>query len=269
MIFKRIPLDEKYDNVFLDAYMADPTENFTRNAILVIPGGGYHNVCSNREGEPIAMAFMPHGYNAFVLSYSVSGQKTFPGQLIEASLAMKHIKDNAKEYNINPEKVFVTGFSAGGHLAASLGTMWHLDEIYKETGMDYGYNKPAGMILGYPVISGDPSLSHPGSFQNLLGKENPTSEELKKVSLENCVDERSVPMYLMHTSNDGVVPVKNALVIANAYAEAGKTFEMHIFPDAPHGIALGNQITAGTVEKFNNPRIASWIEQAANWAKNL
>lgn len=269
MIFKRIQLDEKYDNVYLDVYVADKTENFTRNAILVIPGGGYRNICSNREGEPIAMAFMPHGYNAFVLSYSVSGQKTFPGQLIEASLAIKHIKDNAEEYNIDPEKVFVTGFSAGGHLAASLGTMWHIPEVYEATGMEYGYNKPKGMMLAYPVISGDPSFSHPGSFKNLLGEENPTSEQLSRVSIENNVDEKSVPMYVMHTSNDASVPVKNALAIANAYAEAGKTFELHIYPDAPHGVALGNAITGGARPEHINPCIEKWIENAVKWAEQL
>lgn len=269
MIFKRIPLDEKYDNVFLDVYVADKTENFTRNAILVIPGGGYHKVCSDREGEPIAMAFMPYGYNAFVLSYSVSRQKTFPGQLIEASLAMKHIKDHAEEYNIDPERVFVTGFSAGGHLAASLGTMWHIPEIYEAINMEYGYNKPAGMMLGYPVISGDPSFSHPGSFCNLLGTDEPTPEQLARVSIENNVDEKSVPMYVMHTSNDGTVPVKNALVIAEAYAKAGKTFELHIYPDAPHGIALGNAITGHANPICINPCIEKWIEHAVKWAENI
>lgn len=269
MIIKRIPLDKEFDNVYLDAYIADPTGDFTRKAILVIPGGGYHGVCSDREGEPIAMAFMPYGYNAFVLHYSVNKQKVFPGQLIEASLAMKHIKDNAKEYGIDPEKIFVTGFSAGGHLAASLGVLWHIPEVYEATGMEYGYNKPAGMMLGYPVISGDPSFGHSGSFQNLFGKENPTAEELEKASLEKHVDEKSVPMYVMHTSNDQVVPVKNALAIATAYAEAGKTFELHIYPDAPHGIALGNAITAGTVEKFVNPQIERWIQDATTWANSL
>lgn len=269
MIFKRIPLDKEFDNVFIDAYIADKTENFIRNAILVIPGGGYHRVCSDREGEPIAMAFMPYGYNAFVLSYSVDRQKTFPAQLIEASLAIKHIKDNAEEYGINPDKVFVTGFSAGGHLAASLGTMWHIPEVYDATGMEYGYNKPAGMILGYPVISGDPAFSHPGSFANLLGEDNPTEEQLARVSIENNVDEKSIPMFVMHTSNDGVVPVKNALVIAEAYAKAGKTFELHIYPDAPHGAALGNAITANNNPKYDNPQIAKWIDDAVKWAETI
>ncbi len=269
MIFKRIPLDEKYDNVYLDAYVADPAEIYTRKAILVIPGGGYHNVCSDREGEPIALAFMAQGYNAFVLRYSVDRQKVFPGQLIEASLAMKYIKDHAEEYKMDPDKIFVTGFSAGGHLAASLGILWHIPEIYEATGMEYGYNKPAGMMLCYPVISGDPAISHPGSFKNLLGKDEPTMEELKKVSLENYVDEKSVPLFLMHSSNDGVVPVRNALALAGAYADAGKMFELHVYPDAPHGVALANKITEKGSAKSVNSQMERWVRDAAIWAESL
>ncbi len=111
MRFERIPLSSTDEDIYMDAYIADPTQMFTRKAILVIPGGGYAHVCSDREGEPIAMAFLPYGYNAFVLSYSVDRQKTFPAQLIEASLAIKHIKDNAEEYGINPNKVFVFSIS--------------------------------------------------------------------------------------------------------------------------------------------------------------
>ena len=248
MIFKRIFLDENKEDVYLDIYVADKmarnfnegSPEYVRNAILVIPGGGYGNVCSDREGEPIAMAFMPHGYNAFVLHYSVARSRTFPGQLIEASLAMKHIKDHADEYNINPDKVFVTGFSAGGHLAASLGTMWHKKEVYDAIDMPFGYNKPAGMMLVYPVISGDPSIYHGGSFFNLLGTDTPTKEQLDMCSIEKNVDENSAPVYMVHTSNDNAVNVKNSLVLADAYASAGKTFELHIYPDAPHGMALGN-----------------------------
>ena len=117
MIYKKIQLDNNDENVYLEIYVADALPGFTRNAILVIPGGGYGAVCSDREGEPIAMAFLPYGYNSFVLHYSVSSNsdKTFPTQLIQASMAMKHIRDHAEEYNIDPKKVFVTGFSSGGH----------------------------------------------------------------------------------------------------------------------------------------------------------
>lgn len=266
MIFEKIQLD---DEAYIEAYVADKVGDFVRNAILVIPGGGYGCVCADREGEPIAHAFMPYGYNAFVLHYSVGGKRTFPTQLIQASMAMKHIKDNAEKYNINPERVFVTGFSAGGHLAGSLGTMWHKQEIYDAVDMPYGYNKPAGMMLIYPVITGLYDWAHQGSFVNLWGTQEPSREQLTTSSLEKNVDERSVPLYLVHTSNDQVVNIRHALYMANAYAELGLTFEMHVYPDAPHGVALGNAITKCGVEKHQNPSIAKWVENAVIWADNL
>lgn len=267
MIYKKIYLDENDKDVFLECFIADKVGDFVRNAILVIPGGGYGDVCSDREGEPIAMAFMPYGYNAFVLHYSV-GKKPFPKQLIEASAAMKHIKDNSQEYNVNPEKVFAVGFSAGGHLAASLGVFWNNPEIYKAISMPVGYNKPCGMMLIYPVISGK-DFRHEGSFQNLLMKENPTEEELAEVSIENFADKTSSPAFIVHTSNDEAVPVRNSLALADKLAREGVKFELHIYPDAPHGIALGNKITDVGVEKFNNPQIAKWVENAAAWAESL
>ena len=270
MICKRIPLDGDNENVYLDVYAADPVPQFTRKAILVIPGGGYGCVCSDREGEPIAMAFMAHGFNAFVLHYSVARAKTYPAQLIEASLAMKHIKDNAEEYGIYKDEVFVTGFSAGGHLAASLGTQWHIKEIYDAVDMPFGYNKPAGMILGYPVITGFPENgAHKGSFMNLWGTDEPTLEMLEKTSLELHVDENTCPAFLVHTSNDMCVPVNNALLFSQALAKAGHKFELHIFPDAPHGVALGNKITMVGEPKFDNPRIGEWIKAAALWTDEI
>ncbi len=269
MIFKRIQLDPEKEDIYLDIYVADKTKNFTRKAILVIPGGGYGCVCSDREGEPIAMAFMPYGYNAFVLHYSVARTKKFPGQLIEASLAMKHIRDNAEEYGIDPEKVFVTGFSAGGHLCASLGTMWHKKEIYDVIDMPYGYNRPTGMMPIYPVISGLDVGRHFGSFKNLLCTDEPTEEELISCSIEKQVDERAVPAFIVHTSNDELVSVKNSLLLANAYADKGMKFELHVYPDSPHGVALGNKITSHGNEKWEDPEIAKWIAQAAAWAEKI
>ena len=128
MINKRVMLEEGNEHAYLDVYAAQEIKDFKRSAILIIPGGGY-GMCAPREGEPIAMAFLSHGFNAFVLNYS-AGHKAFPAHLIEASMAVKHIRDNAEEYRIDPDKVFVVGFSAGGHLAASLGTMWDRQEIY-------------------------------------------------------------------------------------------------------------------------------------------
>ena len=265
MIYKKIMLDTNDENAYIDAYIADNVGDFVRNAILIIPGGGYSEVCSEREGEPIAISFMSYGYNAFVLHYS-AGKKAFPAHLIEASMAIKHIRDNATEYNINPDKVFTVGFSAGGHLAASLGAMWDRKEIYDSIDMPFGYNKPNGMMLIYPVIS---AKYHMFSFNNLFMGEELTDEKLEMCSIENCISENTSPAYIVHTSNDEIVDVRNSLILADAMAAKQIKFEMHIYPDAPHGVALANEITKCGVEKWCNPSIAKWIKNAVDWAENL
>jgi len=270
MLFQRIYLEESKE-IYIDAYVADAIPNLTRKAILVIPGGGYSDVCSQREGEPIAMAFMPYGYNAFVLHYSHANNdgRVFPTQLIQASKAVAFIKDHAQEYLIDPEHVFVVGFSAGGHLAGSLGTMWHKQEIYDEIEMPYGYNRPRGVMLIYPVVTGVEKFRHFLSYQNLLGDCDPSTEKLVMCSLEKNVDDRSCPLFVLHTSDDQLVDVRNSLILATAYAEAGLRFELHVYPKGCHGVALGNRVTRCNVDDWDNPSIAKWVESAAMWAESL
>ena len=268
MIYSKVQLINDRPDVFLEIFAADKTKDFVRDAILIIPGGGYGTVCSDREGEPIAMAFMPYGFNAFVLHYSVGEKARFPQPLIEASLAMKYIKDNAEEFGIDKDRVFVTGFSAGGHLCASLGIMWHLDEIYKAADMEYGYNKPAGMIPVYPVVSSDQEICHMGSYNNIIGTD--ADENLRKrYSPELYVDERSVPAFIVHTAADNVVNVRNSIRLGDAYAKRHIPFEMHIFADAPHGMSLCNEITAGGFARFINPHNAKWVELAVEWTRTV
>ena len=265
MLFEKIQLTEDND-VYLEAYVSEKVGNFVRDTILVIPGGGYGGVCTDREGEPIAQAFVPFGFNAFVLHYSVGRKRSYPSQLVEASLAIKHIKDNADKYNINKDRIFILGFSAGGHLAGSLGTMWHRKEIYDAIpNMDFGYNKPCGMMLIYPVLN-----NHKGSFQNLLCKDNLSQADISKVDVVKAVDKNTVPAFIMHTFNDEIVPVSNSLDMAAALNKIGVTFEMHIFPDAPHGVALCNEITkTWDDQRLVNPVMAKWVEFAATWSKTI
>lgn len=265
MLYQKIKFDEKDENAYLEIYIAEKAGDFVRNPILILPGGGYSGVCAEREGEPIAHAFMPYGYNAFVLHYTVK-EKPFPSHLIQVSKAIKHIKENSEKYNIDADKLFVIGFSAGGHLAATIGTMWDKKEIYDEIEMPFGYNKPKGVMLIYPVIS---AKHHGFSFNNLLMDKNPSEEQLKSVSVENAVDEKSCPAFILHTSNDEVVNVKNSLVFAEALASNNIKFEMHIYPDGPHGVALADKITKCGVEKWENPSIAKWVENAVKWAESI
>ncbi len=266
MLNIKIPLNPSDSNIYLETFVANTT-NYIRPAILVIPGGGYRTVCNDREGEPIAHAFVAQGYNAFVLHYSVNRTRTYPAQLCEASLAIAHIRDNAAEYKIDPERVFAVGFSAGGHLAGSLGTMWHKQCVYDETGIEYGKNRPTGVMLIYPVVTGLHDFGHKGSFQNLIGTDTPSEADLLETSLETNVDEKSAPLFMVHTSNDGTVDIRNALLLGEAYHNAGLTFELHVYPDAPHGIALANPVTGGGNPKVIDRQMATWVGDAVYWAE--
>ena len=266
MIYKKIMLDE---SAYLDVYAADKIEGCERKGILIIPGGGYCEVCADREGEPIAQAFIPCGFNAFVLHYSVAGEKTFPAQLIQASRAMKHIKDNAEEYGIDKDEVFAVGFSAGGHLCASLGVMWNKKEIYDEIDMPYGYNKPKGVMLMYPVISGVSEFAHMGSFQNLFADESPTAEQLKAASIEVNVTDNAVPAYIVHSTNDPIVPVENSLLLAMEYSKRKIPYELHIYPNGAHGFCLGNKITWCGYEEAVGDNISDWLPNAVKWTNRV
>lgn len=267
MIYEKIGLTDD-PSVYLEVYAPDKLKNLTRDALLVIPGGGYEAVCSDREGEPIAFDFLQKGMTAFVLHYSIGKKAKFPRPLIEASLAMQYIRLHAEDYRINKKRVFATGFSAGGHLTTALGTLWHLPEIYEATGMAYGINKPTGIIPVYPVVSAMVP-THAGSFYNLLGTTEPTEEEKRRYSLELSVDEKSSPACIIHTSDDGAVPVFNSLVLANAYAQKNIPFELHIYKSGPHGMALANKITEVDNPQWNNEQNATWTSLAAGWISGI
>lgn len=268
MKYEKIPLPQEDEDVYLEAYVADPLPSLTRRALLVIPGGGYWGVCADKEGEPVAMAMMPYGYNAFVLHYTVARKKPFPAQLIQAAKAIKHIKDHAEEYGIDPEELFVVGFSAGGHLAASTGALWKMDEVYGAVEMPYGYNKPKGVMLIYPVIS--PVYKHHiSSFRNMWCTDTPSPEQLDASAIEKHIDADSSPAFILHTANDQVVDVKNSLTVAEAYSTAGVPFELHIYPDGAHGAALFNHVTCFGKQDCYRPNVSEWVRLGNVWADNL
>ena len=266
MKVERIYLDKENPQVFMDAYISDKIKGLIRDAVLIIPGGGYDMICDDREGEPIAQAFIPYGFNAFVLHYSVKkDKKTFPRPLIDASLAICYIRKNAEKYGIDKNRVFMCGFSAGGHLAGCLGTLWDKKELFNGTNVCIENNKPNGVMLIYPVVSYE---YHTSSINNLFGGNKPSEEMIRLCSLENNVDKKSAPLFIFHTSNDDLVDVRNSLVLANAYKRAGLMFEMHIYPNAPHGVALANGITECGRPEWNDYSMSKWVENAVLWTKN-
>ena len=188
----------------LYAYLLDPIKDYRpapRPAVLICPGGAYAYT-SDREAEPLALYFLAAGIPTFVLRYSVAevSDAKFPTSLREVSLAMAYIRAHGGEWAIDPQRVFVCGSSAGGHLAASLGVHWDKELVWKGAGIPFGENRPAGTILMYPVISSG-EKQHVGSFHNLMG-ETETPELREFLSLEKQVSGNTPPAFLWHTFED-------------------------------------------------------------------
>ncbi len=239
-----------------------------RDAMLVLPGGGYA-MCSDRESEVVALQYFAAGFNVFVLRYSVYPDAIFPAPLVDASLSMKYIKENAERFCIDPSRVFAIGFSAGGHLCASLGTFWDAPFLREAVELEGDINKPAGTILGYPVITADESVSHRGSFYNILGTETPTAEQLDMYSVDKHVGAQTAPVFMFHTADDTCVPVQNSIVMAAALAENHIPFQSLIFPHGPHGISIANEQTCGNAPEWKDTEIAKWVQMSLAWIASI
>ena len=168
------------------------------------------------------------------------------------------------KWNVDNENIIVCGFSAGGHLAASLGTLW-TDKVIKERlGLEAGEVKPNKIILSYPVITSN-NFGHQGSFDNLLGEDS-TDEDRRKLSIENLVSKDTPPTFIWHTFDDKTVPVQNSLLLASALTEYEVPFEMHIYPKGVHGLSLCEKATAKDGEKkLIDGHVASWFRLAIKW----
>lgn len=250
-----------------------------RPMIVICPGGGYEHV-SPREGEAIALQFMTTGAHAAVLRYDVSGQGAeFPQHLLELSASVAYVRKHAAEYCIDPDKILLAGFSAGGHLAASLGCFWKekwLEELMQaETGATMKDYQPNGEILAYPVITSG-EFAHRGSFVKIMGSEAEQGyaplglsalELEEKLSLENQVTSDFPQTFMWHTFEDGAVPLENSLFFAEALRKAGVNFEYHVFPHGGHGYALATKETAMKEGKEINAQCAQWIDLFKSWMK--
>ena len=271
MKHERIYLNENDKRVFIDTYVQNDRTK-PHDAILVIPGGGYCAVCTEREGEPIALDFVSRGYSAFVLNYRVGKGDRFPSQLLDAGSAMIYIRSHAEEFNINPKRVFAVGFSAGGHLCGSIASMYAYDEVKEAFGEDYIKVKPTGAILSYPVTVMD-SEAHFDSFINLTGKkkEEFTEEDYNKYSLDRVVNSDTAPLFIWHTREDTLVPVEGSLRLALAASRAGIKYQLAVYPYGPHGLALGTEITlTPPLERvFVQPIAEDWTKNADIWMKTL
>lgn len=235
-----------------------------RPTILVLPGGGYGFV-SDREGEPVARYFNAAGFNCFVLRYSVNqGEACFPAPLYQAAKAVEYIRQNCDEFNVDPSRVFVIGFSAGGHLAAWLSNGCGSD-LAKSLGIDETLSKPNGQVLCYPVITSEKGLANEGSFVNLFGCEDfRERSELPDLSCERMITKNSPPAFIWQTVDDDIVPSENSLIMASALKRAGVPFELHMYESGPHGLSVCDE-TSEMVSK----ECEGWKKLCVDFLKRL
>jgi len=238
-----------------------PKEKATGAAVMICPGGGYGILAASHEGSDLARWFNDRGISAFVLKYRLPDVKAMTHQhevpLMDAMQGMKLIRQSAKKWNIDPDKIGVMGFSAGGHLAATLSTHYNLGTKASDEA------KPNFSILLYPVISLSPELAHGGSRDNLLGPDK--SEELiKYYSNELQVSAKTPPAFLVHAMDDGAVPVENSIAYYLALKKFKTPAEMHLYPKGGHGFGLR---TEGKGSLVNWPAAMDGWLKANGWVK--
>lgn len=267
MINKKIIIEQESNGIneaYMQTYFWEESKELypgqVRPVILICPGGAYR-MTSDREAEAIAIRFMSMGYHTAVLRYSVI-PAVYPTAVRQLAKAVSLLKSKSSEWMIDKEKIIVMGFSAGGHLAASLGAFWHNESFCKEIGKRKEEIQPNGMILCYPVITSG-KYGHHESFKNLLGERY---EELKeKMSLEKQITEYFPKTFIWHTFADSVVLLENSLLFVSAMREKGNAVEYHVFPDGYHGIGLGNELTANPDGTGIVDGCEAWSELAGKW----
>ena len=232
-----------------------------RWGVIVLPGGGYQ-VNAKSEGEPVALAFLGEGVQAFLLEYSVAPAR-WPQAFLEAASAIAWLRGHAAQYGVDPEKIAVCGFSAGGHLAGCCANLWDHPAVREGLGLIKGEARPDATVLCYPVIT----MGEMGSTMtrgNLFGDGDVVSE----TSLEYSVSDRNPPVFLWATYTDGSVPVENTLMYAAALRRQGVPFELHVFANGPHAMGLATEQSAWQAD-HTEKQAANWHPLCVNWLKGL
>lgn len=234
-----------------------PAEKANGTAVLICPGGGYAVLAFDHEGNAIAQWLNEQGIAGIILKYRLPSDKIMKdkssGPLQDAQEAMRTIRRNAKKWNINPDKIGVIGFSAGGHLASTLSTHY-AERVYDVK--DNISARPDFSLLIYPVISFDAAFTHMGSRNNLIGPD-PGEEKVKHFSNELQITSDTPPAFLIHSADDNAVPVRNSISYFNGMQKYGIISEMHVFQKGGHGYGLASK---GGTE-------SSWPELCIRWLK--
>ncbi len=280
---KIIPLRDDNMSVFLETYILNQSQEFQANkkrpAVIVCPGGAYL-FTSDREAEPIALRFLAQGYHAFVLRYSV--RERFPQPMLDIAKAISIVRAHADVWHLNPNQITVCGFSAGGHLAASIGVLWDKPIIYESLGVRAEQIKPNALILGYPVIDFELEPTEPSQFTPdlepmsldelvpffTLGDRHPAPELVDQYRANLHVSANTPPTFMWHTADDQLVAARNSLRFALALADKKIPYELHIFDHGVHGLALADEVT-DVDGRFMSPQNQVWMELAVKWLKRI
>ena len=246
-------LDEADKGPLLTAYLVP--QDRLRGAVVVCPGGGYA-ARADHEGEPIALWLNSLGMNAFVVDYRVSPYR-HPVPLMDAQRAIRLVRHSASGWGIDPAKVGILGFSAGGHLAATAGTHFDPGDAGASDPIERRSSRPDALVLCYPVITFG-EYQHGGSMSNLLG-DKPDPQLRASLSNETQVSAETPPAFLWHTADDGAVPVENSLLFATALSAKKIPFELHVYPTGVHGLGLGQ----------DHPVVSQWTAACGIWLKGL
>jgi len=228
----------------------------TGTGVIVAPGGGYQNLAMDHEGRQVASWFNAMGVTAFVLKYRLGPRYHHPVELGDAQRAIRTVRARAEEFGVQPDRIGMMGFSAGGHLTATAGTHFDAGRTDAADPIDRVSSRPDFLILGYPVISFDPAIRHAGSLRNLLG-DTPDPKLVEDLSNELRVTPQTPPTFLFHTTADAGVPVENSVRFYVALVKAKVPAEMHIFENGPHGVGLA----------LGDPALSAWPTLLANWMR--
>jgi acetyl esterase/lipase len=223
--------------------------------VLVCPGGGYQGLAMDHEGVQVARWLNGRGVAAFVLQYRLGPKYHHPIEMNDAKRAMRLIRAHASDYNIDPNRIGIWGFSAGGHLAATVSTHSDGGDFESKDPYDRYASRPDFAILAYPVITFG-EYAHKGSLRNLLG-DSPDPKLVEDLSNEKRVSQQTPPTFLFHTSDDPVVPVENSLLYYQSCRKAGIPVEMHIYEHGPHGVGLA----------LYDPVLATWTVRLDAWLR--
>lgn len=243
------------DTPSVTAYLP-PREHATGAAVVVFPGGGYVQLSVEHEGVQPARWLNELGVAAFVVRYRLGPRYHYPIMLDDARRAVRVVRARAAEFGVDPNRIGIMGFSAGGHMASVAGTHFDSGNAVDRDAVERVSSRPDFMILVYPVITMDPRFAHRGSRTNLLANDT-TPALIRSMSTETQVTRQTPPTFLVASTDDAIVPVENTLMFYRALREAGVPAELHIYESAPHGFGLAS----------DNPTLATWAELCANWMR--